>query len=775
MAKEDVLENDEDFISLEEDDEEEILESPKEEITHDEIQQEPTSNNKLLYILIAIFTVLAFALLGFLVYLYLQKQAEKEQTVDQTETIIENIQEKKPLPVKTTSYQKRIEKAKRLFKEGKKEQALEIYDDISRYNQALSAYNIGVASLKKGNYKKAKEAFLKSMSHEKLTFESALNIAIAAFNEGENKTFVEYLTLATKELPSKSDVPLYSYYQSLVDYYRGFYAEALVPLKHTSSAAYQNEQNTLLIKLYSAFDNPKEAIKIIENHGQDSDFFTLGLLYANQEEYTLAEKYLQKASQNAKKPLEENLALALVYNKMGLYKKSADILNPTVANHKERASTIYPIQVFLKKALFDPVDAQKVFQKNLFLNDRNMFSLLFYYAPYHLVNPEQTINNIHKGAKNIYIHAYDPALNKLHLSGKISDVNIAITKGIKAAINENLYSANTIFKEALSTYPSSAPLHYNLALTYAKLYDFQNAYKYFKRSAVLDTNNLYAPLFTNLCAKLLFKEEDKALLTKVQTKIQERENQPEYEALNTLLAIIRKDITHGSMRINKTPFEDTLALILAQIRQEQGAYQDKATSLLKKIPDDIIANILVLDAYHDKQAIKTYAKAIQAKLIKPTLNYTPLYSGHAFVKELYIEMLNIAGLVPSAKLLLENRLRDKGAKDIATLQALAYTDIYLQEFDQAYAIYNQLIDVQKQQDSNTLFLAAIASIGASHHENAIALLELAKLTNKSNLESRYALGILYHEAKNLEGAAIQYTKIGNEGFQSRYFSFKLLK
>jgi tetratricopeptide (TPR) repeat protein len=774
MAKEDIVENDEDFISLEEDDEEELLEPELEESELDETSTEPASKNKLLYILIAVFTILAFALLGFLFYLYLQKQ-ETQKPKDQTETIIENIQEKKVAVVQGTSYQTRIQEAKRLFKEGKKEQALAIYDEISHYNQALSFYNIGVASLKKGDLDKAKEAFLKSITHEKLKFESALNIAITAFNQGDNKTFISYLTLATKELPSRRNVALYSYYQTLIDYYRGFYAEALIPLRHPTATYYKEEQDALLVKLYSAFDNTKEAIKVLEQSNQDSDFFTLGLLYANQEEYPLAQKYLLKATEKLKKPLAENLALALVYNKMGLYKKSADILNPTYANHKERATKLYPIEVSLKEALFDPVAAQKAFQKNLFFNDRNKFSLLFYFAPYRLVNPKQTIDSIHKGTENIFVHAYDPALNELQLSGKISDANIEITKGIKAALNKNLYKANEIFQEGLKKYPSSAPLHYNIALTYAKLYDFQNAYKYFKRSAVLDTNNLYAPMFAYLSAKLLLKEEDKATLMQLDTKIQARSNHPSYKALNTLLAIVNEDITQGDMHINQTPFEDTLALILAQMRQERTAYQESAQSLLKKIPDDIIANILSLDAYHDKQAIKTYAKAIQTKLTKTTLNFTPLYSGHAFVKELYIEMLNIAGLVPHAKNILENRLREVGANDIATLQALAYTDIYLKEFDQAYAIYNQLIDVQKQQDSNTLFLAAIASIGAHHHENAIALLELAKLTNKSNLESRYALGILYHESKNLEGAAIQYAKIGDDGFQSRYFSFQLAK
>ncbi len=774
MAKEDIVENEEEFISLDDDEEDESLESGEFEESEKPDLETPEANNKILYILIAVFTFLAFSMLGFLLYLYLDKQGADEEGT-KTEEIIQNIQSKKTPVIKTESYEALIKKAQKLYAEGKKDEALSIHDNLSRYNRALSFYNVGVAALKSTKYDKAIEAFSQSQEIDKLRFESLLNIAIAAFGKGDSKTFETYLTLATEELSAKMNSPLYSYYRTLIDYYRGFYAEALVPLRYQTSLYYQKEQNRLLAKLYTAFDNHKEAINVIEKMDREEDFFTLGLLYANQEEYTLAEKYLLKATEAKSKPLAENLALALVHNKMGLFKKSAALINNTYQNYNEKAATLYPIKVTLKPALFDPVEAQKEFQKNLFFNDRNKFSLIFYFAPYRLMNPKQTIQNIHQGAKNIYVNAFNPALNNLELSGQISDANIEITKGVKAALNENLYAAKAIFHEGIKKYPSSAELHYNLALTYAKMYNFQKAHKHFKRSTVLDATHYLSPLFSHFCAQLLYLENDKGVLTKIENKVHDNADSEDKENVLSLITIAREDITAGDLTLDKTPFQDILVIILSQLRQDYGLYKSSTDSLLKKIPENLIANILHLDAHHDKSEIKEYSKEIQSTLTKPSLNFTPLYSGHAFVKEFYIQMLNIAGIVPQAKKMIENKLREKGADDIATLQTLAYADIYVKEFDQAYAIYNNLIDEHKQQDSNTLFLASIASIGALHHENAIALLELAKLTNESNLESRFALGILYHEAQNLEGAAIQYNKIGDGGFQSRYFSFNLDK
>ena len=76
-------------------------------------------------------------------------------------------------------------------------------------------------------------------------------------------------------------------------------------------------------------------------------------------------------------------------------------------------------------------------------------------------------------------------------------------------------------------------------------------------------------------------------------------------------------------------------------------------------------------------------------------------------------------------------------------------------------------------DAYTLFLGAVASTAADHHANAIALLELSKMKDGSFLESRYALGLLYLEVKNNQGAVIQFGRIGDNGFSSEYFNFDI--
>jgi hypothetical protein len=99
--------------------------------------------------------------------------------------------------------------------------------------------------------------------------------------------------------------------------------------------------------------------------------------------------------------------------------------------------------------------------------------------------------------------------------------------------------------------------------------------------------------------------------------------------------------------------------------------------------------------------------------------------------------------------------------------------LFDRQFEESYTLYNHLIDELKVRDAQTLFLGAVASTGADHHENAIALLELSKMKNTNFYDSRHALALLYLEAQNNEGAAIQLSKINIDTFQSHYFDFEI--
>ena len=84
-----------------------------------------------------------------------------------------------------------------------------------------------------------------------------------------------------------------------------------------------------------------------------------------------------------------------------------------------------------------------------------------------------------------------------------------------------------------------------------------------------------------------------------------------------------------------------------------------------------------------------------------------------------------------------------------------------------------MIDDFKEQDTQTLFLAGVAAVGAGHLENAAVLLQLAKLEAPTHYETRIANAIIYLQEKNYTAAGTQFALIGNSNVVSKYFDFKI--
>lgn len=129
------------------------------------------------------------------------------------------------------------------------------------------------------------------------------------------------------------------------------------------------------------------------------------------------------------------------------------------------------------------------------------------------------------------------------------------------------------------------------------------------------------------------------------------------------------------------------------------------------------------------------------------LNKDLIYYGPSIVREMYIKVGHIVGTLHYVQQDLDYRLISERKDVRGVTQALALTYIYLQEFEKAFTLYNNLIDDLKENDTQTLFLAAVAAIGAGHTENAAALLQLSKLEAPTNYETRVANGLLYLQEK----------------------------
>ncbi len=671
-----------------------------------------------------------------------------------------------------------IKKANLLYAGGNKEEALKVYKRISTFNEAISYYNIGVAKMKEKNFKDALSSFKKAIGNEEQICVSAINAAVCALELKDETLFKYYIDLAYSYLPYESNAPLYSYYVGLVNYYRNYYYEALSALSNSTTDYYKYEQNYLASKILASENLNTRALNKLQKKAKIDDSLTMGLLYSRIGEYKIAKEHLIKAIGHSDDPLHVKAALILVNNKLGNLQDSASSMSEIYKQYDLNATKVYPIKAILKKSLFDVNLAQKEFNKVLFFNNRRTYSLLFYFAPFKVFNAKQTIDYIRKGSMNIFIDEIGPALSYLKRSSTISKVNISISNGIKKALNHHTEQANQIFLKIIDLYPKHSILHYNLALTYAQMADFSKAYKHFAKSYHLNNNNYLAGAFAIMTGELI-KQDIKKLKEDVKQSMANDQHLDESNLYMSLIHLTENNQLSLSRWLEKekpkTPLNLAFDTVIAQKISNAKAYRQKSSVLKSILPKDIMTNILYFNVRHKNSDIKKYAKAIQIDFKKLDIDYDAFDYGPRIVKESYLKLLQIGGLLYHERDRLVKKMMLEKYDIAAVMQTLAYLSIYTHDFEKAYVLYNELIDNLKKNDSATIFLAAVASIGANHTENAVALLELAKLTNPKNFESRYALGLLYQEIGNWDGAIIQYNKIGNSDFKSKYFSFKVTR
>ncbi|MBN2965163.1 tetratricopeptide repeat protein [Sulfurospirillum sp. T05] len=669
-----------------------------------------------------------------------------------------------------------LKKANMLYDQGNKSEALKLYEEIAIFNEALSHYNIGVAQMREEDFAAGLESFKKAILNHENRAISAINAAVCALELENQPLFNYYLGLAETYLPEESNSPLYSYYVGLVHYYKNLYYEALSAFSHPTSEHYKERQRYLASKVLSFLDANLPAIDTLLAHPNQYNALTLGLLNARIGEYDIAKAQLTQAMELGIEQRRATIALALVESKLGNLQNTATLLLGAQERFADLATQTYPIQTTLKTSLFDINQAQKDFKEGNFFNKEKRYDLLFYFAPYKIFNAQQTIDYIRKGSLNIEANAVGDALDYLQAGSNISRVNAAMTQALNYALDHQVYKANQLLLSMIDTYPQHAILHYNLGLTYAQLGNYSLANRHFTTSYRLNPRNYLSGAFALMSADLIGRDTE-LFANDIKETLESDPVLPESNPYIALIHLVENNQLSMARWLEETkeksPFYLVFDIIISKLINNTSTYLTKAEELQKALPRDLVSNILAFHAKFGDNEIKTYAKAIQIEFRKLEVDMDAFYYGPKVVKEQYTKLLQIGGLLHHERAALIERMK-KETKDVQSIvNTVAYLSIYTHHFQEAYTFYNQLIDDYKQQDSRTIFLGAVASIGAGQPANAIALLELSKRIDPANIESRYALGLLYQEVKNYEGAAIQFNAIGNSGFVSDYFSFKI--
>lgn len=680
-------------------------------------------------------------------------------------------------PVDISRLETMIKKANLLYTKGDRGEALNLYESISSFSESLSNFNLGVAQAEEKNYEAALTSFQKAIDSGEDRAMSAINAAMCAYWLQNSALYRYYVDLAEAYLPEASNLPLYPYLYALVQYYKGYYFEAISPLTHFQKGHYAKEVDHLLAKLHLYYGDEMSALGFLERSATSEDYLDLALLYARIGDYKSAQDYLVRRIESGDTSPKPHMAMALIDAKIGRLGDAAAMLDKYAGKDEREIASIYPLKVRLKETLFDVHESQKRFWQDFSSRSLTAYKIFFYYAPYKVFDADQALVFIKQGGVNILLNDIEEAKDVLVKGSTISKVNLNIAKALKETLKNNTREANKLLKSVVDEYPNHAILHYNLGLSYAQMGDFDNAYRHFLRSHHLNSRDILPGIFAMIAARLTFRDYSRIADT---LAVELENSQLEGEERQFLLSLLgyfqgNKAAPLEWMEGVKNPKSIYLALEVASaIQSGNKERMVRATKKLQsQLPDDLVASLLAVLAENYGDDPKELALKAQAFYKERPTSLEALYYGPALARELYVHVGYNIGALRRVQQTLDDRLVSERGEVRGVVQALALTSIYLREFEKAFVLYNSLIDDMGERDTQTLFLAGVAAIGAGHHENAVALLQLAKLEAPTNYESRYALGLLQQEAKNLKAAAIQFAAVGNVGFESEYFDFEV--
>jgi len=669
-----------------------------------------------------------------------------------------------------------VQKANALYLRGEVEQALKVYEQISVYNASLSHYNLGVAQMNEGAFKEALESFKKALSNGENQSVAAINAAVCSFKLNDKEKFKYYIDLAQIYLPKEGKSKLYEYYLSLINYYKGYYPEALQMLEKTKIEPYGDTAKYLAAKIYTKLDLENQAIKELNTQESFETSLSLGLLYARIGKYEEAKEALFTAMKIERDFNKSLAAISLVDLKTGNYEDMLTRLHTAYPSDGDKYKILdtHKIKARLNKELFNIRIAQSKFSKDLLKDPKNQFDLLFYFAPFQVFDSKQASLYIKKANINSFLNDSTDTGAYLNTSAALSSTNVKMAHIIALALNQKLKLANQEFQKLLQEYPEHSILHYNLALTYAQLENYELAYKHFTNSYYLNPKNYQAGAFAMFAGKLLDIDT-----TKLYHEILENIGaDPNFKASmqKTMLFLANSDYAPMLPYLDESKEETALNLIFEAIIAKTNGLSNqvdvKIAKLNAKLPQDILSNILYFNSLNENLNIREYVINAQIYFENLKLDYRTIFGGANIARNYYVSLMQIAGLLNSEREKFKKLINTTTTEDESMVQTLAYLDIFAGQFQEAYGLYNSLIDDYQVKDSRTLFLAAVAAIGANNPNSAIALLQLSRLNDAKNNESKAALALLYQEANNYEAALNQYKNLNN--FKSKFFTFDIV-
>ena len=709
-----------------------------------------------------------------------EQEATQESVVNEISQ--EEVQKLISAPLPTTdedapdsSVDNLIIKGNMLYDQGYRQEAYQVFGKVADFSQSIASYNLGTMELKSQLYHDAIAAYNDGIQTGQNVSVSAINAAVAAFKIQRFDLYGHYIKIANDSLSDILNEPFYSYAYALVSYYEDKYFEALSPLLNPNSLDFSEQNHRLAAHIFTIFGDDSNALEHLQAAATPEDNKSIGLLYARKGEYEEAVSYLGSYISNHPDDVEALMALQLARLKLGQFASSAQILDRLEQYPKlfAQARKTYPIKLVINPLLFDMSVSQAAFWGRDFSRvGETATHILFYFAPYRVFDAKKALSEVSQANAFTFNIAQG---KKIFIRSQVTaKIDKEIIRTLVSLDSRDLREGLDYLQAVAKSNPNHATLYYNLGLVCAQLGRYDEAYTHFLRAYHLDQDDFISGIFAVILGRISHKDTQRTQ-AEITQRFYAKTASPETEHIRRLVRYMNNNRIANNEWAGRSesPFNLAISFINALNIKDKAIMQRYINDLKEIYPNDLVVNILSVLTRKFGESLRDVGVDMHILFRSDTLDLRPLYHSWLLPRILYVYMGFITGSLQNQAKIMEDHIIVQKEDPRGLLQTLGQISIFQKEFQKAYGIYNTLIDEFDEKDSRTLFLAAVAAVGAGRREDAGLLLQLAKMETTTIYEARYALGLLYQEAANYKAAKAAYSSISLADFRSEYFDFQI--
>ncbi|MFA6788360.1 MAG: hypothetical protein WCR15_01550 [Arcobacteraceae bacterium] len=588
------------------------------------------------------------------------------------------------------------------------------YDKLKKQHTVTTLqvdFNKGVSLLEKKEYEKSIEIF--KQTAQVLRIPSFLNIGIAYYKLNSFNNAKIYLNQihSVKELMYNDT---YSFMSSAYYLYKitneDKYLVDLIAATKNNQTLSDNEKR-MLADTYVILKEYKNALEILETISKGVDF-KKALLYLKLNDFNKSEAFLERAYKDSLEEEKKDTVLwFMIYrdlksNSLTKLQEHLNVLDERRLSFKVNQEL--PITIAFNETKYSSSQYLD-FVTNYSVN--RQIDMAFYFAPFVFSDNQEIVYDSSKG----FIFNSKQNLQSLESMIKYNSEFISIIKEDPIVRVKKL-------KDLAKHKNTKSYVYYNLGLSLAQIYDFQNAHMYFLKAYKLNPGNKLYAAMTLISAKRIHKEvKDRSYI--------ERNMSSSYGLYNYFGQTLYSLFISDKIRVTQEAqgYKDSILYsaveVLTKVKNKQPL--DGKEALFNKYYKDPLVYLMHKVIKQPKESQFSYVARLQDTL--PIRLNNNFLDGSLIITEFYMDTLKALAFFDRANFNIDNYYSP------SYLRTKAVELIHENNSTAAIAILEYLQNRYDLKDKYTLYLIVAAYLQLKEYNEASLQISLIKaLINDSD-------------------------------------------